>query len=205
MSSTPIWAIGEPSGPMLNGITYIVRPLIQPSKKLRRVSFISLGCIQLLVGPASVLFKLQIKVRSSTHAPTSLGSERARKLFGRFSGFRRRKVPAFRTICSHTDHIPSGNRRTNGGGGVQKLGHWGYQRLILFVPLGGDHMFWSRAFIIIRLNFCPPGPGGERLDFTKNSVCSVGVDTPLHRRVTDCFLLECRECRNGGSIRMQKI
>ena len=30
-SCTPIWAIGEPTGPMLNGMTYIVRPFMQPS------------------------------------------------------------------------------------------------------------------------------------------------------------------------------
>ena len=30
-SCTPMWAIGEPTGPMLNGITYIVRPRITPS------------------------------------------------------------------------------------------------------------------------------------------------------------------------------
>ena len=28
LSCTPMWAIGEPTGPMLKGITYIVRPFI---------------------------------------------------------------------------------------------------------------------------------------------------------------------------------
>src|SRR5512138_1060130 len=74
--STPMYAIGEPSGPMLKGITYSVRPCIEPWKRLRRVAFISLGGTQLLVGPASFLLRLQIKVRSSTRA-TSFGSERA--------------------------------------------------------------------------------------------------------------------------------
>ena len=30
LSCTPMCAIGEPSGPMLNGTTYIVRPFIAP-------------------------------------------------------------------------------------------------------------------------------------------------------------------------------
>ena len=51
--STPIWAIGEPSGPMLNGMTYIVRPRMQPSNRPCSVRFISAGSVQLLVGPAS--------------------------------------------------------------------------------------------------------------------------------------------------------
>ena len=58
-----------------------------------KVAFISLGSIQLLVGPASSFLTLQIKVRSSTRA-TSLGSDRARKLLGRFSGLSLVKVPA---------------------------------------------------------------------------------------------------------------
>ena len=47
---------------------------------------ISAGAIQLLVGPASSARSLQMKVRSSTRA-TSLGSLRARKLFGRRAGY----------------------------------------------------------------------------------------------------------------------
>src|SRR5260370_28439908 len=85
---------------MLNGITYIVRPRMLPPNKLWSVSFISLGGTQLLVGPASVLLREQMKVRSSTRA-TSLGSEQARKLLGRLSGLSRMKVPDA-TICSHT-------------------------------------------------------------------------------------------------------
>ena len=53
--STPIWAIGEPIGPMENGITYIVRPRMQPSNSPASVWRISAGAIQLLVGPASSL------------------------------------------------------------------------------------------------------------------------------------------------------
>src|SRR6266496_4961982 len=92
-------AIGEPRRPILEGITYIVRPRMLPSNIVFSVSFISLGFTQLLVGPASVLLREQMKVRSSTRA-TSLGSERARKLLGRFSELSRMKVPDS-TICSH--------------------------------------------------------------------------------------------------------
>src|SRR5260221_7315889 len=52
-SCTPTCAIGEPTGPMLNGITYIVRPFIEPSNFGVNVAFILSGAIQLLVGPAS--------------------------------------------------------------------------------------------------------------------------------------------------------
>jgi len=63
-----------PSGPMQNGITYMVRPRMQPSKTSAKVARISSGAIQLLVGPASDSFSEQMNVRSSTRA-TSDGSE----------------------------------------------------------------------------------------------------------------------------------
>ena len=63
-----------PIGPMQNGITYMVRPRMQPSKISASVSCISPGAIQLLVGPASSSRSEQMKVRSSTRA-TSLGSD----------------------------------------------------------------------------------------------------------------------------------
>ncbi len=72
-----MWAIGEPSGPIENGTTYIVRPFMQPPKRPVSVSRISPGSRQLLVGPASASSSEQMKVRSSTRA-TSAGSERAR-------------------------------------------------------------------------------------------------------------------------------
>src|ERR1022692_744864 len=81
-----------PSGPMQNGITYIVRPRMQPSKTFANVLRISSGAIQLLVGPASSSFSEQMKVRSSTRA-TSLGSEAQEKLFGRSFGLSRVNVP----------------------------------------------------------------------------------------------------------------
>ncbi len=80
-SSTPMWAIGDPSGPIENGTTYIVRPRMQPRNSARspvcRSSRICAGAIQLFVGPASSSRSLQMNVRSSTRA-TSLGSLQAR-------------------------------------------------------------------------------------------------------------------------------
>jgi hypothetical protein len=49
-----MWAMGEPSGPIENGTTYMVRPFIDPLSSPRMVSFISAGSRQLLVGPASI-------------------------------------------------------------------------------------------------------------------------------------------------------
>ena len=72
-----MWAIGDPSGPIEKGTTYIVRPCIEPRNRPVSVSRISSGSRQLLVGPASDSCSQQMKVRSSTRA-TSPGSERAR-------------------------------------------------------------------------------------------------------------------------------
>src|SRR5436190_4278254 len=94
VSCTPYFANGEPSGPMLKGITYKVLPSIQPIMRLLSLRFISSGSIQLLVGPASCLRRLQMKVLSSERA-TSLGSVKHAKLFGRFLGFKRINVPLF--------------------------------------------------------------------------------------------------------------
>jgi hypothetical protein len=70
-------AIGEPSGPIEKGTTYIVRPCIEPRNSSSSTSRISAGSRQLLVGPASCSCSEQMNVRSSTRA-TSPGSERAR-------------------------------------------------------------------------------------------------------------------------------
>jgi hypothetical protein len=59
---------------MTNGMTYIVRPFMQPAYSPRMISFISAGSFQWLVGPASSSFSELMKVRSSTRA-TSLGLE----------------------------------------------------------------------------------------------------------------------------------
>jgi hypothetical protein len=64
-----------PSGPMQNGITYMVRPAMQPSKTSANVARISPGAIQLLVGPASSSRSEHMNVRLSTRA-TSPGSDR---------------------------------------------------------------------------------------------------------------------------------
>ena len=70
--STPMFAIGEPTGPMEYGITNIVRPAIDPSNRPARIPFISEGSAQLFVGPASSFLVEQMNVRSSTRA-TSAG------------------------------------------------------------------------------------------------------------------------------------
>src|SRR3954449_6422114 len=96
---TPMWAIGDPSGPIENGTTYIVRPRIEPLNRPRSVSFISAGSCQLFVGPASSTRSEQMKVRSSTRA-TSPGSESARWELGRFASLRRSNVPASTSSCA---------------------------------------------------------------------------------------------------------
>ena len=54
VSWTPMWAMGEPSGPMLKGTTYMVRPRMAPVYSAVSSAFISAGSRQLLVGPASI-------------------------------------------------------------------------------------------------------------------------------------------------------
>ncbi|MET3961763.1 hypothetical protein ABIE44_001697 [Marmoricola sp. OAE513] len=61
---------------MTNGITYIVRPFMQPAYSPRMISFIAFGSIQLLVGPQSFSSTEQMNVLSSTRA-TSVGLEAA--------------------------------------------------------------------------------------------------------------------------------
>src|SRR5688500_9937563 len=63
VNCTPNCEIGDPIGPMQNGTTYIVRPRIQPSNFFFRMAFISVGAIQLFVGPASPFEREQIYVR----------------------------------------------------------------------------------------------------------------------------------------------
>jgi hypothetical protein len=69
-----MWAMSEPSGPMENGTTYMVRPDMEPLKRPCSFWRMSAGSHQLLVGPASISLAEQMKVRSSTRA-TSPGSE----------------------------------------------------------------------------------------------------------------------------------
>jgi len=110
----------EPSGPIENGTTYIVRPRMQPANSPFSVERISAGSIQLLVGPASCAVSVQMKVRSSTRA-TSEGSDQARYEFGRFTGFRRRSVPA-RTISSQSrsDSCTEPSHQTTRSGSVNR-------------------------------------------------------------------------------------
>jgi hypothetical protein len=77
---------------MQNGITYIVRPRMQPVYSAVMVARISAGATQLLVGPASASSAEQMNVRSSTRA-TSPGSVRAQNEFGFFSGSSRTRAP----------------------------------------------------------------------------------------------------------------
>ena len=76
VNCTPICDIGLPTGPMLNGRTYMVRPFMHPLNNCLSVRRISKGLTQLLVGPAASFESEQMKVRSSTRA-TSLASLRA--------------------------------------------------------------------------------------------------------------------------------
>src|SRR5262245_24710446 len=91
--STPNIGFSAVSGPMQNGMTYIVRPRMLPRYSSVMVAFISAGATQLLVGPASASSTEQMNVRSSTRA-TSVGSVRAQNEFGRFTGSSGTSVPA---------------------------------------------------------------------------------------------------------------
>ncbi|CAB4906912.1 unannotated protein [freshwater metagenome] len=53
VSSTPNIGASASIGPMQKGMTYIVRPRMQPRYSSVMTAFISAGSIQLLVGPAS--------------------------------------------------------------------------------------------------------------------------------------------------------
>ena len=79
--STPSIGFVGVVGPMQNGMTYIVRPRMQPRYSSVIVAFISAGSHQLLVAPASDSSDEQMKVRSSTRA-TSSGSDAAQNEFG---------------------------------------------------------------------------------------------------------------------------
>jgi len=61
---------------MLKGMTYMVRPRIEPLNTAFSFLRITNGSSQLFVGPALSFDSEQMKVRSSTRA-TSLGEERA--------------------------------------------------------------------------------------------------------------------------------
>ena len=52
-----MWAIGEPSGPIENGTTYIVRPFIEPLEEAAQ-RLAHLGRVAPVVGRAGVLLAL---------------------------------------------------------------------------------------------------------------------------------------------------
>src|SRR2546422_913405 len=60
VTSMPILQMGESSGPMAKGTTYIVRPCMQPLNMRNNFCFISPGSVQLLVGPACSLVFAQM-------------------------------------------------------------------------------------------------------------------------------------------------
>ena len=93
-------------GPMLYGITYMVRPFIAPSNSPASVRLVSAGSRQWLVGPASPAVFEQMKVNSSTRA-TSAGSERTKTLFGRRSESSHRAVPPWTMARSMSWYSPS--------------------------------------------------------------------------------------------------
>src|ERR1700722_1580810 len=68
VNCTPTWLLAEPSGPIENGTTYIVRPRIEPVNSSVNWPFISAGSRQLFVGPASASVAEQMNVLSSTRA-----------------------------------------------------------------------------------------------------------------------------------------
>src|SRR5437899_1766102 len=107
--STPYIGSVAVSGPMQNGMTYMVRPRMLPRYSSVMVRFISSGAIQLFVGPASASSTEQMNVRSSTRA-TSDGSVRTQKELGFFSGLSGTSAPEA-TSCpvswSHSAGEPS--------------------------------------------------------------------------------------------------
>ncbi len=100
MISTPMCAMGLPTGPIEKAITYIVRPRMHPLNSPARVLRMTVGSSQLLVGPASACVAEQMYVRSSTRA-TSEGSEQARYESGRLSGLSFTSIPEA-TISPHS-------------------------------------------------------------------------------------------------------
>src|SRR3984957_15424270 len=62
VSCTPICDIGDPTGPMLNASTYMVRPRMHPLNSFFSVLRISYGFTQLFVGPAVSFDSEQINV-----------------------------------------------------------------------------------------------------------------------------------------------
>src|ERR1700712_5153873 len=132
VSSTPNIGFSASTGPMQNGMTYIVRPRMHPRYSSVMTDFISAGSIQLLVGPASASSTEQMKVRSSTRA-TSRGSEAHQNEFGFASRRRKGREPLPLLVAAvHPDHLVRGRQLCHllhpcqqsgmGGGGVVETG-----------------------------------------------------------------------------------
>ena len=116
VNCTPILGSSLSSGPMPNGTTYMVRPRMLPRKCSVISAFILSGSTQWLVGPAPSSVAEQMNVRDSTRA-TSEGLERARNELGRFSSFRRMRVPEstnFWETRSHSSREPSAKTTSSG-------------------------------------------------------------------------------------------
>lgn len=93
VSSMPILERADPTGPILNGITNIVLPFIQPGNRMLSSVSRSSGDIQfpkvpvmpfLTTGMVSRMFSVEMKVRLSTRA-TSFGSVLANQHLGKHS------------------------------------------------------------------------------------------------------------------------
>ena len=169
--STPNIGFSASSGPMQNGMTYIVRPRMQPRYSSVMRCFISAGAIQLLVGPASASSTEQMKVRSSTRA-TSDGSVRAQNEFGLRSGSSGTSVPAATSSSVSRSHSSVGAVAPHDpvrGGQLGDLAHPGEQPRVpgrrarcrrsshgVELTLGGrgNHGFSSRS----TLTQCPTRP-----------------------------------------------
>ena len=81
VASTPTLLMGEFTGPMVYGTTYMVRPRMAPSNSAPTLRFAASGSIQLFVGPASSLSREQINVKCSVRA-TSFTELRCRWQLG---------------------------------------------------------------------------------------------------------------------------
>ena len=171
VNSTPSSAMCEPSGPIENGITYMVRPRMLPSNKPLRVSRISDGSCQLLVGPASCSRSEQMKVRSSTRA-TSEGSERARKEFGRISGFSRVKVPPSTMAWVSRSHSASEPSHHSTRSGLVSAATSSTHSSNFLLRVGG---FSSPAMVICALRL--RAIEGERRGFRRRCGCAMPSTT----------------------------
>src|SRR5487761_1694565 len=100
----------------------MVRPLMHPENSDNRVSFMSDGLTQLVVGPASLSFSEQMKVRSSTRA-TSPGSDRATYDLGRRLGDSVANVPDLTNSSQISWYSPADPSHHKTRSGLHMLSH----------------------------------------------------------------------------------